>query len=270
MRGDDRPVGEDDLQALVDGRLAPDRAAITHAFLEANPDLAARLRLDGEVRSALRGRLRPIADAPVPSRLRVAAIMAERRQSRRRGLGAAAAALVLLLGGAGGGWFAREALGGARTGEPQPWALMAGDALAAHRTYAVEIVHPVEVRAEQSAHLAQWLSKRLRRRLILPDLEPFGLSLVGGRLLPAGADVAALLMYADAAGARLTVYVRCGAAGESALRFLREGELSSFAWAGEGYGYVVAAPMERERLQSVARAVSQEFDLEAARSRRAL
>lgn len=271
MTGPDRPVGDDDLSAFVDGRLAPERREAVAAYVAERADLAARLRLDGELRDALRERLRPLAGEPVPARLRVAAIRAERRLGRRRTVALAAAACLLLLLGGAGGWFGRTALGGPRPLADRAWAAMAQDALSAHRTFVVEIVHPVEVKASEETHLTQWLSKRLKRRLVVPDLEErFGLTLVGGRLLPAGSDVAAFLMYADASGSRLTLYVRDGERGESALNYLRQGELSSFAWVDGGYGYVVAAALDRERLQSVARAVAQEVDLDAAKRRRAL
>ena len=270
MTGPDRPVGEDDLSALVDGRLAPERREPVDIYLAARPEAAARLRLDREARDSLRARLRFKAEEPVPTRLRVAAILAERRQSRRRIVGwAAAACLCLALGGTGG-WLARDLVGGARPVAARAWAAMAQDALSAHRTFAIEIVHPVEVKAAEEAHLVQWLSKRLKRRLVVPDLESFGLDLVGGRLLPAGHDVAALLMYADRSGARLTVYVRCGESGETALKFMSEGDLSAFSWVDEGYGYVVSAAMDRERLQRVARAVSRDVDMQAAKDRKAL
>jgi anti-sigma factor RsiW len=45
------------------------------------------------------------------------------------------------------------------------------DAIAAHRTFSVETRHPVEVGANEEAHLVQWLSKGLGHRLIVPDLD---------------------------------------------------------------------------------------------------
>lgn len=265
MSAGERPIGEDDIEALVDGRLDAERERATRAFVEARPDLALRVRRDREARAALRERLAAKAAEPVPTRLRVAPMLVGRRRDARLRLALAAAACLLLAVGSLLGWFARDALGGATPLRDRGWAVMAGDALAAHRTFAIEIVHPVEVKASEEDHLKRWLSKRLGRKLSVPDLEGFGLQLVGGRLLPAGRDVAALLMYADPSGSRLTVYVRSGQDGESALKFMREGELSSFAWMDGGYGYVVAAAMDRERLQSVARAVAQDVEMEVVR-----
>ncbi len=71
------------------------------------------------------------------------------------------------------------------------------DAVAAFRTYVVEAVHPVEVRADEKPHLVTWLSKRLGRAVTTPDLTAYGFRLMGGRLLPAGSESAAMLMYDD-------------------------------------------------------------------------
>lgn len=267
----ERPVGEDDLSAYVDGRLTPGRRELVCAYLSGRPELAAELELDRQAMEALRERLRSKAEEPVPARLRVAAIRAERVHARRRTLGLAAAACLLLGIGGVAGWTARDFLGGAPPAASQPWAAMVRDALSAHRTYAVEIVHPVEVRANEEAHLKQWLSKRLRGPLVIPDLEEgFGLTLVGGRLLPAGSEVAALVMYADQSGSRLTLYVKSGESGETAMKYLQDGDLSAFSWVDNGYGYVVAAATSRERLHGIARAVAQAVDLEAAKRRRTL
>ena len=123
------------------------------------------------------------------------------------------------------------------------------------------------VGADQGAHLTQWLSRRLRRQLMMPDLDRFGFWLVGGRLLPAEPDVAAMLMFADATGARLTVYVRCGETGVGAMRLMREDGLSSYVWTEGGYGFAVSAAMGQDRLLDVAQAVSSEVRDTAAPAR---
>ena len=76
--------------------------------------------------------------------------------------------LCLAVGGAAG-WFGHAArqvptVTLART-EPAT-----DDAVAAFRTYVVEAVHPVEVRADEKPHLVTWLSKRLGRAVTTPDL----------------------------------------------------------------------------------------------------
>lgn len=267
----DRPVGEDDLTAHVDGRLPADREAVVAAFLREQPKLEADLALDRVLKVALRDRLEPRAREPIPTRLRVSVLRGERLRRRRRFASLLAAACLCLAVGGATGWYVRDFTGGPRPTAGRAWAGLARDALSAYRAYTVEIVHPVEVKADEEAHLQQWLSKRLRRSLVIPDLsDEFGLNLIGGRLLPAGPDVAALLMYADAAGNRLTLYVRTGETGETSLNFVRESDVSTFSWIEQGTGFAVSASMDREKLQKVAKAVLQEFDMDATRRRRAL
>jgi anti-sigma factor RsiW len=77
----------------------------------------------------------------------------------------------------------------------------------AHAVYTPEVRHPVEVGADQQAHLVAWLSKRLGAQLKPPRLEAQGYALEGGRLLPGQSGPVAQFMYRDAGGARLTLYV---------------------------------------------------------------
>lgn len=257
MSARELPVGEDDLSAWVDGQLAPGRVDAVEAHLAAHPDQAARLRADRELRAALRERLSAKAGEPVPTRLRTAVIVAEQRRALRTRLAWAAAALLWLGLGAGAGWLARDLAGPPGRRPPDP---MVREALAAHRTFVVEAVHPVEVKAADEAHLTQWLSKRLGRKLVIPDLENAGLHLIGGRLLPAGRDIAAQLMYGDGGGARVTLYVRSGESGSAEFRVLREGDLASVSWVDAGYGFALSGPIDPDRLVSVARAAHKEID----------
>jgi anti-sigma factor RsiW len=259
VTGSDRPVGEDDLSALVDGRLPPERAALVEGYLASRPEEAARVEADRAIRAGLRERLASKADDPVPARLRAAAFVAERRRVRNARLTRALAACLVLLVGGAGGWLARDLSdrfsGGATRLAPLPQ-----EAVAAHRIFTVEAVHPVEVKADQEAHLAQWLSKRLGRRLAIPDLEAVGFRLIGGRLLPAGrSDVAAQLMYGAPDGSRLTLYVRCGEAGRWDLRVTKQGDFASATWATDGYGYALSGALDPDRLMMVARAAHSEM-----------
>ena len=83
---------------------------------------------------------------------------------------------------------------------------------------------------------------------------------MGGRLLPAGSAAAAQLMYDDASGRRLTIYVRAADGTETAFRFQKEGEASTFAWIDQGFGFAVTATATREELLPIAEAVYRGFE----------
>jgi anti-sigma factor RsiW len=98
-----QPIGEDDLQAYVDGRLVPERLAKVEAYLSDHPAAAGRIAAYRRQRQELGDALATKADEPVPARLRVSIILANRRLSHRRRLKAAAVALFwLVLGSATG------------------------------------------------------------------------------------------------------------------------------------------------------------------------
>ena len=165
---------------------------------------------------------------------------------------------LIVLGGIGG-WAAREFTGPPSSSSQGAVAsVITADAIAAYRTFSVEVRHPVEVDAGQEAHLVQWLSKRLGRQLIVPDLAAAGFQLMGGRLLPAEDGPAAQFMYEDKTGERLTLYLRSGVGGETAFRYHKEGSIGAFYWSDEGFGYAIAANADRDLLLRIAELVYQQ------------
>ncbi len=255
------PIGDDDLQAYVDDVLPIERRIEVDAYLIENPQVMARVKLEREQRQALRGRLKPKFTEPIPARLRISSIKAHRRVRLVIQLRRAAAIMIILGAGGVAGWFAKDvANGSAPTSMTVATKTVAQDAVAAHRTFVVEVAHPVEVRAGEEEHLIQWLSKRLGRKLSAPDLASFGYRLMGGRLLPAGSAAAAMLMYDDDRGTRLTVYVRADEGAETAFRFMRDGDVMSIAWLDQGFGFVVSAATDRNRLLPIAEAVYRSLD----------
>ena len=146
----------------------------------------------------------------------------------------------------------------------------AGTAIAAHRIYVSERLHPVEVAADQEAHLVQWLSRRVGKPLVAPNLNPQGYRLIGGRLLPAGNEAAALFMYENAGGGRLTLYTRSGGSEpHTAFRFETQDGVSAFSWIDNGLSYVVTAKVDRGELLPIAETIYKQFEAtnDAAKSR---
>jgi anti-sigma factor RsiW len=250
-------VGEDDLQAWVDGRLDQARLAEVETWLEGNPAEAARVHAYREQRDRLRAWLAPKAAEPVPLRLRPEALRAAQRGSWLGWARVAAACGLLLLLGGGAGWVLRGAMPGG-VGSAGP-AVLAADAVQAHLTFVTEVRHPVEVPADQEAHLVTWLSNRLGHKLVVPELAPLGFKLMGGRLLPGESVPAAQFMYADPQGTRLTLYLRAekrdAGAGFDVVQ--RDG-VAGFRWFEDGFGYVVLAETSRERLLQAAEAIYQQ------------
>jgi len=249
------PVTEAELQAWVDGQLAPSRRAAVDGYLELHPAEAARLHAYREHNIALRARYNPVLDEPVPAALtqvrhRLSARW--RAQSLR-----AAAMLALTLAGGAAGWLARDAATPTPDAADLQAAALPRSAALAHAVYTPEVRHPVEVGADQQAHLVAWLSKRLGAPLKPPQLQAQGYALEGGRLLPGRSGPVAQLMYRDAGGARLTLYVSTEQthSRETGFRFAQEGNVGVFYWIDGQFGYALSASLDKPALAALANAV---------------
>jgi len=253
MTDRDLPVTEDELHAYVDGELAPDRTASVEGWLAAHPDDLARVNAWRSLADAIRTRYGTVATEPVPARLSLRQI--ERAGRSWRGMAAAAAIVAFLVGGAAG-WMARTI-----AMPPAPAPALTADALDAYKVYVVEVRHPVEVAANEQAHLVQWLSKRVGYQLRIPDLEPVGLKLVGGRLLPGpNGGAAAFFMYESGSGERFTLYSTRNKAPDSALRSDWAGPVGALYWSERNIAYVVSGEASSDRLHKVAETVYAQID----------
>ena len=253
------PFEEADLQAYIDGHLPRERAEAVEAYLAAHPEAREQWSQYAEQRQALRAAFAAQADGPIPARLRVAHLLAEQRRRHRRQLARIAAAIGIFVLGGIGGWTARDVVPGLISSSAATLASMVfDDAIAAHRTFSVETRHPVEVGANEEAHLVQWLSKRLGHRLIAPDLTPLGFRLMGGRLLSADTGPAAMFMYENGKGTRLSCYyISAAVAGETEFKYREQNGISAFYWVEDGLAYAIAANADRDLLLKVAEIVYQ-------------
>jgi anti-sigma factor RsiW len=263
-----RPVEEDDLHARIDRQLPPDRTEDVDAYLAAHPEEEARFSQYAQQREKLRAAFAAQTGGPIPNRLRVAHLLAQQRLRGRQHVAQIAAAVCLLVLGGIGGWAARDLTGlPASSSAGAVAGVITADAIAAYRTFSVEVRHPVEVDAGQEAHLVQWLSKRLGRQLVVPDLAAAGFRLMGGRLLPAEDGPAAQFMYENGSGERLTLYLRTGVGGETAFRYHEEGGIGAFYWSDEGFGYAIAAKADRDLLLRIAEIVYQQTSPDGAKAK---
>jgi anti-sigma factor RsiW len=254
------PVTEADLQAYVDERLDAARRAEVEAWLAARPDEAERIADYRRLGAELRGLYEPVLFEPVPGALAYVLSPGRGRWARVAAI-AAWMALGALIGGLAGWELHGESPGVAAA--PELGATMARRAAVAHATYSPEVRHPVEVGADQEAHLVAWLSKRLGAPLRAPKLEAVGYSLVGGRLLPGDTGPVAHFMYQCNRGTRVTLYVRTEAAGnrETAFRYAREGSVGVFYWVDRKMGYALSSnDISKEDLLKVANAVYQQLN----------
>ena len=222
---------------------------------------------DSALDTGLRALHQELLSQPVPATLQAAALRlqaAQQRAARQRHWGGMAAGVLLAFGL---GWLAHGRMDGSGPAyAARPAHEFVRQAGLAYSVYLPEKRHPVEVAATEQAHLLQWLSKRLGRPLKIPDLEPQGFSLVGGRLLPGEAGPRAQFMFQNTEGQRITLYLgalQTGAAADvqaTQFRLEPDGPVPSFYWAEQGFGYALSGQVERAVLLALADSVYRQIN----------
>lgn len=252
----ENPIRDADLHAYVDGQLSEARRIQVEAYLVQNAEARNRVQRYQELNHALRTRFDSVAKEPIPARLL-------RPTPVKRGFmprSVAAAASWLLIGGVIG---AALQYGLTPSGIPEIEVDLIRPAAFAHVVYTPEVRHPVEVAADQEAHLVNWLSKRLHTDIRAPNLSELGYHLVGGRLLPSTNRMAAQFMYEDGNASRITLYVRTGTweKQEAAFRYAYEDGVGVFYWIVGATGYAISGSVDKPELLRIAIAAYRELGL---------
>lgn len=233
------PPSEDDLHAYVDHRLTPDERRQIENYLASHPAIKTRVlgwQADAHnLRTALAGDLQ----LPANPQLSLESIRHHRRQRTSDHL-ARAAMLVLALGIGGiGGWQGHQVVAGNTSVAPMT------DALQAYRMFAQQGIMPADFKVEQNADLQGWLDRYFTDARRLPDLASAGFKAVGARLLSTDQGPAAMVLYQDSAGRRVSFYVRPPGENNGLLPrgTRRDGELQADYWSGPGYNYAMVIPV---------------------------
>jgi anti-sigma factor RsiW len=251
-------VPEADLHAYADGQLPESARARIKAWLQDNPEDAAKVAAWQAQNAGIRSMFAPYEKSKESDILLVDPENGPSVWPRRSAVAAAAVALFVL--GALSGHY------GPPLFEKPELQLASSETLPkeaqnAFLVYAGEVRHPVEVFADEEAHLATWLGKRLSiPNLKVPDLQSLGFRLVGGRLLPVDGKPGAMFMYENQAGERLTVLVgRNEANRTTSFRFASADSVETFYWIDGELGYAVTGEISRDMLRQVAEECYKQF-----------
>lgn len=248
-----RPISEEDLHAWADSRLDGPRLAQVEAWLAEHPEQRATAETWRAQSAQLRRAYNTVLDEPIPARLLPPANEPRWFDVRR----------LAMVGWISMGFVAGYFLRGVPD-QPAPVHVATAVqnlphmAAVAHAVFVPEVRHPVEVGADQEAHLIGWLSKRLGVELRPPQLDAAGYRLVGGRLLPGDSGEVAQFMYENTSRQRLTLYVRPGsgsAKGESGFRYARENGIDVFYWIDGHLGYALSGDTGRASMLAIAELV---------------
>ncbi len=247
------PVTEDELHAYVDNELPAERSQAVQAWLVAHPEDAERVRSWRSLSDELHRRYGGVVDEPVPQRLDLDRLVA---RPRTWIWSAVAATFLAFIVGSGAGWMAHNVW----ATELSPTDALRDEAITAHKLYTGEVRHPVEVTSSEQEHLLSWLSRRVGTTLRAPDLTKYDLKLLGGRLLPGISGPAALFMYENGSGERVTLYCTPVKAPTTTLIYKDVEDTGSVQWIENDYGWVVSGPVNKDKLKVVATAAYEQLE----------
>ena len=231
------PPSERELHAYVDHQLSDDDRRLGDTDLAGNAEGAAQVRawqMDAQqLRAALSGALQQ----PANPALDPALIRQRRKRQARRHLASAAVLLIAVSIGGISGWQARE-MTLIRTALPM------ADAMQAYRLFAQQGVMPADYQVNDGGNMQGWLDRYFTQANRLPDLSAAGFAPVSARLLSTEQGPAAMVMYVNEGGHKISFYVRPPGPKNFLLpRGSRsDGELQAEYWSGGGYNYAMVSP----------------------------
>jgi anti-sigma factor RsiW len=238
------PPGERDLHAYVDHQLSDADRRLVETFLASNPEISAQVRawqLDAQqLRAALGGALQQ----PANPELDPAVIRQRLKRQSRRHLASAAVLLMAVSVGGFSGWQAREMT----LASPQ---LPMTDALQAYRLIAQQGLLPADYKVGEDGDMQGWLDRYFTQANRLPDLSSAGFKPASGRLLSTEQGPAAMVVYENRDGQKISFYVRPpGPKNYMLPRGSRsDGELQAEYWSGSGYNYAMVSPTDTATAQ---------------------
>jgi anti-sigma factor RsiW len=238
------PPSERDLHAYVDHQLSEDDRRLVETFLTSNPEVADQVRAWQQDAQQLRAALSGVLQQPANPELDPAMIRQRLKRQSRRHLASAAVLLIAVSVGGFSGWQAREMT---FTGAQLPMT----DALQAYRLIAQQGILPADYKASDDGDMQGWLDRYFTQANRLPDLSRAGFKPASGRLLSTEQGPAAMVVYENQGGQKISFYVRPPGPKNFMLpRGSRsDGDLQAEYWSGSGYNYAMVSPADTPAAQ---------------------
>ncbi len=242
-------ISEAELQAFVDGQLPEGRCTAVLAHLGRHPEDIERLSEHARHKDELRNRLAALdlaADDPATAELQRALADRLTRPDYGRWLRRAATVALLLAAGWSGHGLYQSYLDN-RIPE------LVIKAAEAHEVFGADRRRPVELTAASSVEMSAWFSSRLGQPVEIPILAALGLRLIGGRLLTAGGQPMAQLIYEDGAGRRLTLCLSSAPVeADQKVELVEVGDLTAGYWQDGDLTYALVADTPDAQLVAIA------------------
>jgi len=237
---------EDDYHAYVDNQISAEKKKAVEKLMQQDHKIAQQIK-DWQQQNILINDFYSSQPTDMPP------IVIPKKAPKKVTYAIAASLFFTLLGGSIG-WFAH---GYSQPTMTQNTHNFVNSAISAHQVYTVEVLHPVEVLAAQKSQLVSWLSKRINHSLTIPNIDSYGYSLLGGRLLSMRKGrAAAQLMFENKAGQRLTLLVSKNPIYRNqAFHLKRDQNINAYYWMDAHVAYSITSEMDTTHLQKLSKAI---------------
>jgi anti-sigma factor RsiW len=131
------------------------------------------------------------------------------------------------------------------------------DALQAYRLIAQQGLLPADYKVGEDGDMQGWLDRYFTQANRLPDLSDAGFKPVSGRLLSTEQGPAAMVVYENQGGQKISFYVRPPGPKNFLLpRGSRsDGGLQAEYWSGSGYNYAMVSPTDTPAARMLSKTV---------------
>ncbi|QJI29719.1 anti-sigma factor [Pseudomonas sp. ADAK18] len=243
------PPSERDLHAYVDHQLLESDRRLLETWLAAQPDVAAQVQAWQQDAQHLRASLSGALQQPANPDLDPALIRQRIKHQSRRHLATAAVLLIAVSIGGLSGWQARQMT--------LSTVLPMTDAMQAYRMFAQDGILPADYNVQGNGDMQAWLDRYFTQAHRLPDLSQAGFKAVSGRLLTTDQGAAAMVLYEDKQGRRISFYIRPpGPQNKLLPRGSSSADgLQAEYWSGDGYNYAMVSPSDEPVTQMLKQTV---------------
>jgi len=260
-------IQEDDLHAYVDNQLSADKVEAVEALMRKDPNIAEQV-LEWQKQNNEIAKLFENRDfTEIPDQLNLEKLKKkpnkklikteDRQRKSTPWFYSMAASLFLMVISGSIGWFAHD------LSQPlsQNTKNFVNSAISAHEVYSVEVLHPVEVKANQKDHLVAWLSKRINHTFTAPNLKEYNYSLLGGRLLAMKkGKPGAQLMYENPEGKRVTLLISKNKTyHDQSFHLKKVDNINAFYWMDSKVAYSLTGEVNSKFLRDISTSIYQQL-----------
>lgn len=243
------PPEEQDLHAYVDGQLDDEQRKWVEHYLQKHPEAASQVAKWQADAQKLRVSLNEFVPHTAPRTTDLQQVRQRMRKTRQWQLSMAFSLLFCVGIGGIAGWQLHAS-------QVQSQILPMEDAVQADRLISDGNVKALDVVASDQGQMNGWMSRYFINGALPPNLQNYGFNIIGGRLMVTEQGPAALVVYQDARGMRVTYYIRPTGRIQIGKGERKTDNLMAQYWSDQRYNYAVISPANNHQTATLQQAIA--------------